>query len=68
MYANMFGKDMHDAWWLRELINELRTDFDADGGDALDFPKHLEQHGIKMIGPVMKIDDKWATWAELKYK
>jgi len=70
MYLNMFNKDDMLGFHYGEnakLIQSLRTQHLAEGGDPVDFPEYLKQNGVEMRGAVMVISDEFATMATLKF-
>lgn len=53
-------------WWFPQLIKDLREAHDASGSKT-NFIVHLHDMGIEMVGMVCLLEDKWATYAELRY-
>jgi len=37
------------------------------GVDPIDFPKYLEEAGVKAIGPFIVVEDEFALIAKLKF-
>jgi len=69
-YLNMFNKeDMLEFHYgsVAKLIQTIRTQHLAEGGDPKDFPEYLKQNGVEMVGPLVKISDEFATMAKLKF-
>lgn len=50
---------------LYQLVNKLRRTHLESGGDPTEFPKFLEENGIKAIGPLIKVDDSAKAMAAL---
>jgi hypothetical protein len=70
MYLNLFDKeDMFGFHYssVARLIQTLRAQHLAEGGDPVDFPEYLKQNGVEMQGTVMVISDEFATMAKLKF-
>ena len=64
MYYNILTQ--HMDWHVARRILTLREQYIAEGGDPCTFQQYLETcHGIKVIGPVIKIDEKFAITAKL---
>jgi hypothetical protein len=50
-----------------KLVQLLREQHRKDGEDPATFPQFLEENGVKMVGPLIVIDDKFDLMARLKF-
>lgn len=65
-YSGSSALDFHygaDA----KLIQDLRARHLAEGGDPIDFPKYLEEAGVKAVGQFIVVQDEFALMAKLKF-
>lgn len=70
MILNLFNKDEGLEFHygsIAKLIQEIRSQHLNEGGDPLDFPKYLEDAGVRMDGPLVVITDQFALMAKVKY-
>ena len=71
---NCFGEKYSGNSWLdfhysadAKLIQALRETHLSEGGDPIDFPKYLEEAGVKAIGPYIVVEDEFSLMAKLKF-
>lgn len=71
MIVRIFGPGVNDDdniknyRMFKKLINKLRSDYLADGGDFGGFPEYLASNGIRCVGLLAFIDERWDTYAAL---
>jgi len=63
---NLLGTDPMD-YHLAKMIMELKTRFCESGGQPEDFYDYLKEQGVKVIGPLVKIDDSLLLMAKLRF-
>lgn len=54
MYHNMLSGGID--YETQQYIKKVRAAFMEGGGDPTKFPDYLAEHGIKAIGPFIKVD------------
>lgn len=59
MYHNMLSGGIdYDT---QQYIKTVRAAFLEGGGDPVDFPNFLQEHGISAVGPFIKVDGSAKT-------
>lgn len=70
MYLNLFVKDESLEFYYgsaAKMIQSLRANFLAEGGNTKDFPEFLKSAGVELVGPLIKISEEFALISTLKY-
>lgn len=65
MYVDMWSRN--SVRWFQPLIQDLRKQHLAIGGDPVEFPAYLKDNGIYAVGTTTFVPDAVATYAELKF-
>jgi len=66
MIYNILGKAVLDRSVVK-LIQQLREDFLAAGGDPLNFPEYLKLQGVSTVNEFIVVEDDFVTMATLKF-